>query len=70
MKRHISKEVLCPFYHSEDPQKICCEGVEENSSLHLAFSTPQQQREYKAVFCNKNYDACYIAAMLYKKYEK
>lgn len=70
MKRHISKEVQCPFYHSEEPQKICCEGVQEESTIHLCFSTPTQQKMYKGVFCNNKYKKCYIADMLFKKYEE
>ena len=69
MKRYISKEVQCPFYHSEEPQKICCEGIWEENTIHLCFGTPSQQTEYKEIFCNTNYHNCLIADMLFKTYE-
>ena len=32
--------VICPYFKSEEKHTIFCEGVEENSAIHLAFSLP------------------------------
>ena len=69
-KRYVSKEVECPFYHSEDEQKIYCEGVNERSSIHLAFSSKTERREYRRKKCSGEYKKCRIAKMLYRKYEE
>lgn len=68
-KRYVSKEVECPFYHSEDFCKIYCEGVNEMSSIHLAFGSVTALKEYKQRYCKKDYKRCRLAEMLYKKYE-
>ena len=69
MKRHISNEVVCPFYRSEDGQRVCCEGVEDNSSIHVVFGTPQNKQRYSLKYCCNRYDDCKVAQMLYDKYE-
>ena len=69
-KRYISKEALCPFYHSEDAQKIYCEGVVRQSSIHLAFVSATAMKEYMKENCCDRYMDCYIAQMLYRKYEE
>ena len=68
VKRHISNEALCPFYHSEDGYRICCEGVEDGSSVHVVFPTPQKKQSYSGGFCCKDYKSCRVARMLYAKY--
>ena len=67
-KRYISKEAECPFYHSEDFQKIYCEGVTEGSSIHLAFGSVTELKNYRTSKCCKDYKKCHIAMMLYRKY--
>lgn len=68
-KRYISAHALCPFYHSEDRQKIYCEGVVPGSSLHLAFGDAKEFRSYMEYYCRCNYNSCPIAKMLLAKYE-
>ena len=63
-----SKYALCPFYHFYERHKICCEGVIENSSIHLAFASPEARREYEKKFCDVEYRKCPVAKMLYEKY--
>lgn len=69
MKRYISKEVRCPFYHSEDSQMVCCEGVQDRTAIHLAFADKKDLLEYKRRMCNTEYESCMIFSMLEKKYE-
>ena len=68
-KRYVSKEALCPFYHSEDNQKLYCEGVDETTSIHLAFESATDRKEYRKIMCSRDYKKCHIARMLYEKYE-
>lgn len=68
-KRYESSEVDCPFYHSETPQKLYCEGVAAGTSIHLAFESASRMKQYRAEHCCSNYDGCIIAAMLFGKYE-
>lgn len=69
-KRYVSKEAVCPFYHSEDEQKIYCEGVSDKSSIHLAFNSKIERKEYRKAKCSREYKKCRIAKMLYGKYEE
>lgn len=70
MKRYFSVYAVCPFYCSEDAQKIYCEGLQENTSIHLAFQSAADKKDYKKAFCcsMKNYDNCRIADMLNLKH--
>lgn len=70
MSRKESKLAKCPFYKEEDRQKIICEGVVDNSSIHVAFSSPTQKGEYCRQFCYRHYDDCLVADMLYCKYDE
>lgn len=67
-KRYIAKNVECPFYHSEDAQKIYCEGIQKGSSLHLAFGSKTDKKAYKAKHCLLCHRDCALAKMLYEKY--
>lgn len=66
-KRYIAQNVKCPFYHSEDAQKIYCEGIQKGSSLHLAFGSKTDKKLYKAKFCIECHNECALARMLYEK---
>lgn len=68
-KRMVSAYVVCPFYRDEDKQMIRCEGLERDTSIHLAFASHDQLRDYKHRYCNLQYGACRIAQMLEGKYE-
>lgn len=70
MGRKENKSAKCPFYKEEDRQKVFCEGVEENSKIHLAFSSPTQKSEYCRKYCYRNYKYCLIADMLFYKYDE
>lgn len=69
MKRKMDDYVLCPYYKSDERQIIYCEGVDEGTALHLAFSTLPQLKEYKVKFCRNCWGECMIAAMLNRKYD-
>ena len=69
MSSYIAKYVLCPYYHKEEGVKICCEGVEDGTSIHVVFSSSRQRKDYQFEKCCKNYSQCRVAAMLDQKWE-
>lgn len=70
MKRYESSRSKCPFYRSETQQKVYCEGVEDGTSIHLAFDTTAHANEFKQYYCSGRYMACPIAVMLNDKYRE
>lgn len=68
-KHNFTIDVVCPYYKYEAPQMIYCEGVDENTSLHLAFDTKQRKKAYMGSKCNKCWKTCPIAQMLNRKYD-
>lgn len=72
MQRYVSKSVVCPFYHNEEPLTIYCEGVIEKSTLLLAFREIKDKREYKEGCCCSldGHKRCPIAEILMRKYEE
>lgn len=67
-KRRESKCAKCPFYNGEEAQKVVCEGVEDNSGIHLCFETPASQKAYKMAYCYNQYSECRIYKALDSKY--
>ena len=63
----MSADVRCPFYRAEEKKVIHCEGVQENSAIHNAFSGTVDA--YKARYCCDAWEECLIAKMLWSKYE-
>ena len=77
MKNNSSSVVVvCPFFKAKGKsscdQIIYCEGVEQNTSIHLAFAEPDKRRSYMEHYCNKfkGHKECIIAKALYGKYEE
>ena len=71
MSSFISGRVLCPFYKDcpRGKQSIICEGVESNSTIHLAFGNKVHLSLYMDKYCCNDYESCRVAEMLFKKYE-
>ena len=68
-KHKDSKVVKCPFFHAEESQKIYCEGVCAGTSIHLAFASKTEKKDYSGAYCNKHYKACRVYQMNDKKYD-
>lgn len=70
MKQNTDENVfvICPFYKRESKHMIYCEGVDENSAIHVAFRTPAECRAYEKEFCRKYWGKCMIADALWRKY--
>lgn len=62
-KRYVSPTAICPYYRSQKGSVIYCEGVEENSSIHVAFGDPKNKDEYQRRCCmSYDYEQCTVAA--------
>lgn len=68
-KHNLSTLVVCPFFKWYDRSIISCEGVEADSSVHLAFATPMKRRTYMEKMCQCSYPECRLAQMLEGKYD-
>lgn len=68
-KRYVSVNAICPFYRSEEKQKVYCEGVKRESSIHLAFGDAKDLKTYMDKHCRGGYETCIIAQALLRKYE-
>ena len=68
MKYIIAKEPRCPFYHSERTNALLCEGISNDSTLHVVFGNPQKKTNYKKARCNADYNACPLVKLLKEKY--
>jgi len=64
MKHMINSNAICPFYKHEDSQMIYCDGVQDGSVIHLAFSNKTNALEYKKTFCRNKCEKCKIYSML------
>lgn len=71
MKRsqYVSKTAVCPFYKKEDSQTIFCDGVLENSSVHLAFGYHADCKAHKETKCRRDYNKCPVYKMLEEMYD-
>lgn len=67
--QYVSAFALCPFYRLQSNTWVQCEGIEDGSTVKLAFKATQHAQEYIRQFCNGDWDACRIARMLNQKYE-
>ena len=68
MKRLTHAAAVCPFYQFYERHKIVCEGVQEDSNLHMTFSNPDDRKDYHDAMCCGDYKKCRVAKMLYQKW--
>ena len=61
--------VRCPFYSWEEGKKLCCEGVNEQSSVQITFTTKQSRRDYERMRCKRAWKDCPLAQALTKKWD-
>lgn len=68
--KYADEDVVCPFYKHQEQYKICCEGIQQNSSITLSFALPIERKQHCREYCNsmKDYPRCPIAKMLNAKY--
>lgn len=61
---YTRKSVECPFYKKENTQVVYCAGIEENSSIHVAFGNATDCKIYKDTVCGGAYKKCRVFCML------
>ena len=59
-KRYISERATCPYYRSQERQKIYCEGVERDTAIVLTFSYPGDRVAYEEHYCEGKHSECKI----------
>lgn len=65
---YYDKDVKCPFYCKTMANKIVCEGVINNSTLHTVFTDDKDRRKYLQGVCDslKGHKVCPMYKMLYQ----
>ena len=61
-------EVKCPFFLSSSKRKITCEGIIEDCTITLNFSSQEKRNIQCGIFCDEKYENCEIYRMLSEKY--
>lgn len=63
---YIDVNVMCPFYNYSDSRKhkIACEGIVDNSCIHLFFQNRQDFQIQMDTFCCEHYTKCEVFNML------
>lgn len=62
-KRYVDSGAQCPYYCSEEPSKIYCEGIEEGCWVHVAWGDMKKKKKYKQAHCRENWKDCPVAQM-------
>lgn len=65
---YLSKDTKCPYYRKDVQNKIVCEGIDEDGTIHINFSTTRKRAAYQKIKCCANYKACPIAQILDRKW--
>ena len=65
---YLSKDVKCPYYRKDIQNKICCEGIDYDGTIHLNFTSLKKRTVYEKSVCCGNYKLCPIAQVLDKKW--
>lgn len=71
MSSWAARDVKCPFYKSNSPTQIVCEGIDDSTAIKLNFENKEKCKQYMWKYCNlvKNYGNCQLAWLLTKKYD-
>lgn len=64
VKHTVHKDAICPYYRHEDSQVIYCDGVSDQSVIHLAFANKSDSKAYKVNYCRGHWQKCHIVNML------
>lgn len=70
VSQYVSKYAVCPFYHRNDDNRICCEGTDERNTINIVFEGKNQLKEYSVIHCNsiEGCKSCLIYKALDTKY--
>lgn len=62
-----SEKVKCPFYKEDTKNSIRCEGV-ISIACSNNFEAAEKKRQHLELYCEKEYEKCPHAKVLYEKY--
>lgn len=62
--------VKCPFFLSSGKRTISCEGITDDCTTILNFSSQEKRNLQRRIFCDDKYKCCEIYRMLREKYEE
>lgn len=67
-----AKFVKCPFYRTNDTNRIVCEGLEEGNTINLVYESQTDRKEYMKENCNdiEKCHSCPIHKLLDKLYDE
>jgi hypothetical protein len=65
------KFVKCPFYRTNDTNRIVCEGLADKNTINLVYESQTDRKDYMRAKCNdiEGCRTCHIYRLLYKLYE-
>ena len=63
-KRTISCSAQCVYYKAEDRHEIYCDGLQEQSAIHVAFASPAKRKDWEREYC-KSIGGC-MSCPVYK----
>ena len=69
MSSYIAADVVCPFYCRDQDNYITCEGVEDDTRIHLVCENKKKRYAYQRRYCCEDFHNCRIASMLWGKYQ-
>lgn len=68
--KYEDKYVICPYYHTNEMQKMKCDGVMGTIATHLIFESDAQKKKYMVKYCCREWKCCYYARMLEMMWEE
>jgi hypothetical protein len=59
----------CPFFISSGKKNVLCEGITDDCTINLKFTSEEKRDQHRRIFCDARYRYCEIFNLLEKKYE-
>lgn len=66
-----NSKTICPFYRTEHPLNLVCEGFTRTSESMIMFQERSDRALWQSAYCFTNkYKNCPLAETLLKKYDE
>lgn len=71
MNKVTHARTICPFFRSDSPKSIACEGLtEESQAMRTEFTSSVARQRHQERYCFRFcYDCCPIARAINSKYK-
>lgn len=60
----------CPFFISSGKKSVTCEGLTDDCTICLAFTTEEARNLHRKIFCDARYECCELYKVLEEKYQE